>query len=205
VQDACKPGDAARPVAAECESNLDCCSGAICSLDVANAPKKHCVPLTACVNVGGTCSLDSDCCGGRFCSAGKCADPPPLPTYGSATYVRDYQGDCNIGKGEHPYWRLLEYQAVVPAGTSIEFSAASADTQPLLSTATPVVMIGTATPPSTTGWTGFNNNIDQLLKGSGGSSSYWMRLNIKLNASSDNLRRPTLTNWRVSFSCTPSE
>jgi hypothetical protein len=204
VQEACRAGNAARPPASQCDSDLDCCAGSTCSLDVPNAPTKHCIPVTACVNLGGACTLDSDCCGGVFCSGGTCQNPPPLPQYGaSATFTRDFYGACS--SGEKVVWRLLEYQAQLPTNTSIIFSASTADLDTGLATATPVVSIGTASPPSTTGWTGFPNNIDDLLGVAGSDSKRWLRLFMTLNPSVDQTNRPILNQWRVTFDCVPSE
>src|SRR5205085_5550575 len=58
--------------------------------------------------------------------------PPPLPT---VYFVRDYEGICPVG--DFPEWQYFLWQSVTPAGTSITFHAATADTQALLPAAPP--------------------------------------------------------------------
>ncbi len=206
VQETCKAGNASRPVSSECDTTQDCCAGAVCSLQtpVATPAKRHCVPITACVALGGSCSSGSDCCGGRICSGGTCQDPPPVPIYdNTGTYTRDFFADCPVGF--EVKWRFFDYQAILPADTSIIFSGATAETLAALPTAVPVVSIGTALPPSTTGWTGFATTVDDALRASGARSRAYLRVSMTLTPSADKLSVPILSEWRVRYSCTPAE
>lgn len=209
VDEACKPANASRPASSECDSNLDCCGAAagtaICSLQtpVANPPRRHCVPKTACQPVAGACSNDSDCCAGTFCSGGVCRLPPPLPTYSERVFVRDFNASCDIGSS--PVWRFFDWQAHLPADTSIVFSAVTADAQAGLAAAAPSVGIGTATAPSTTGWTSGPATVDQALRTSGQRSRAWLRVTMRLRPSTNTFYTPTLTAWRQNYNCTPTE
>lgn len=206
VQDACVAGSLTRDASTECESSADCCSGSVCQLEVpvGNPAKRHCVPTSVCVDLGGTCSTSSDCCSGRLCSNGTCQDPPPIHLYGSsATFTRDLSNSCR--GGERPVWRSFDYQAILPAGTSIVFRARTAATPAELETALPLVTIGTANPPSTTGWTSFPDTIESLFNAAGARSLSNLRIEMQLNPSTDQTIGPTLTNWRTTVDCVPSE
>lgn len=206
VQNQCKTGSFTKTAATECEVSADCCAGSVCQLDtpVSSPAKRYCVPTTACLPLNGACSTSSDCCSGRLCSAGKCKDPPPITLYGlSATYTRDFTNPCTPDKA--PVWRFFDYQADLPAGTSIVVRARTAATTAALPTATPLVTVGTANPPDTTGWTSFPQTIEGALTAAGGRSLATLRLEITLNPSADQSRAPTLTNWRTSVNCEPIE
>jgi hypothetical protein len=213
VLDACKAASATRTAANECDSNLDCCGApqtAICSLQtpVANPPKRHCVPVgaAACVADGGTCTLDSECCNfaaGARCASGVCQTPPPVKLYYQGDFMRDFEAKCP--PSHRAVWRFFDYQAVLPSGTSIDFHAATADTPAGLSAATPLVFVGTASPPSTTTWTSFPATVDQDLKAAGTQSKNWLRVFMHLQASSDHLATPVLTQWRQQYDCLPTE
>ncbi|HVH41544.1 MAG TPA: hypothetical protein VM925_04350 [Labilithrix sp.] len=206
VQNACKPGSFTKTTANECEVSDDCCAGSVCQLNtpVSNPAKRYCVPTSACVPLNGTCSTSTDCCSGRLCSNGTCQDPPPILLYGlSATYTRDFTNPCTPDKA--PVWRFFDYQAILPAGTSIVVRARTAASAADLPTATPLVVVGTANPPSTTGWTSFPQTIDTAFTSAGTRSLANLRLEIQLNPSSDQSRTPTLTNWRTSVDCEPIE
>ena len=69
--------------------------------------------------------------------------PPLVPPYpNSATLIRDYQGVCPTGQSV--VWRFFDWETVTPADSNITFVAATADTEPDLSIASPVVVLGTA-------------------------------------------------------------
>lgn len=206
VQNACIQGNATPSVSTECESSLDCCSGSTCQLatPVSNPAKRYCVPAMACVNAGGACTQSTDCCSGRVCSSGTCQDPPPINYYGAGgTYSRDFVSPCITGF--KPLWAFLDYQAVLPAGTSIVFNARTGPNATAAAAASPLVSIGTALPPSTTGWATFPTNIEALLKGGGGQSDQVLHVEMTLNPTADATAAPTLTSWRVSVDCVPRE
>ena len=204
VQDACITASATRTTATECQSNADCCNApasAVCSVQtpVANPAKRHCVPIGACSSVGGACASDADCCGGIFCTNGTCQNPPDVIQYHAATYTRDYDAACPAGQG--PVWRFFDYQATLPAGTSIKFTAKTADTLAGLDTATTTVTIVTAMPPSTTTWTSGPNTVDELLRAAGQTSRRFLRVSMEFLPSADKTLAPQLLTWRQNVDC----
>ena len=206
VQNTCKAGSPTKSAATLCDTNQDCCSGAVCQLDVpvSSPAKRYCVPAGSCMPLNGTCSQNSECCGGLLCSGGKCQNPPAIPAYGSGgTFSRDFDAACT--PGFEPRWRFVDYQAVLPTGTSIIFKAQSADTAAGLPAAMPLVSLFTAAPPSTTGWTSAGPTVDSALQAGGGRSRRYLRLQMTLTPSSDQVSTPTLTDWRVAFECFPNE
>lgn len=206
VQQACRVGDVTHPPTSACDTTQDCCAGSTCRLatPVANPPARFCEPVLACVGLGGMCSVSSDCCAGRICSGGTCQDPPPIPSFGaSATFDRDLVGTC--ATGSRAVWRFFDFQATLPAGTSIVFRARTATSAAALPTATPLVTIGTASPPSTVGWTTFAQTVDDALRAAGSQSAPFLRVEMQLNPSADASSTPVLLDWRTHYSCVPNE
>ena len=204
VQDACITASSTRSTATVCQSNADCCGApttSLCSVQtpIANPAVRHCVPVAACSQLGGSCASDSDCCGGIFCTNGTCQNPPDVIQYNAATYTRDYHAVCDSGK--LPVWRFFDWQAVLPAGTSIVFSAQTSDSLTGLDMATPTVVIGTASPPSTTGWASGPSTVDDLLRAAGGTSRAYLRVTMYFQPSADKTLAPELTTWRQNFDC----
>lgn len=196
-----------------CDSDLDCCGApttSVCQLDpapLANPPLSHCVGLTSgvCVPDNSACTSDAQCCNfgsGSRCASGLCKAQPPFLYY-TGTFTRDYVASC--ASGTRVAWRYFSWQAITPAGTSINFKAQSADTAALLGAATPVVGVGNAVPPSTVTWTTGPQTVDAALLAAGGQSKAYLRVTATLNPSADNSLAPTLTNWREVYDCVPSE
>jgi hypothetical protein len=146
--------------------------------------------------------------------------PPALPP--GISYTRDFHAVCP--NSTLPVWQLFNWQAVVPAGTSIDFTAQVA---PDLAGApgsyapsTPF-SIGSAT-SSTTAWTTQQYaqppltagpaacTLDQHLTGGNGcpgpgnsSSQEWLRITMTFNTAG--ALSPTLTNWEQLFDCVPAK
>jgi hypothetical protein len=214
VLDQCKSPSATRTTANECETTLDCCQSptpSSCTLQtpVVDPPKRHCTPLAAsiCIADGAsTCATHADCCNfasGTRCASGTCALPPPVTLYSTATFTRDFTATCP--SDTKPVWQLFEWQAVLPAGTSMTIKARSTDDASLLATATPLVTVATVLPPSTTGWTGSTSTVDALLKSASWASRSYLRVEMTMNPSSDRYYTPSLTNWRITYDCPPVE
>ncbi len=211
---ACVAANNTRSTATECESDLDCCNApasAVCSLQtpIANPVKRHCIPLSSssCIadNAATQCSTDAQCCGfstGSRCASGVCKLPPPLLLYTVGSYTRDFHSECKAGT--HAVWQVFQWQAVMPTGTSMSFTAATATTAAGLATA-PTVSAGTASPPSTTTWATNPVNIEQNLNAIAQKSKEYLRVTMQLNPTSDKLSAPTLTNWRVIYDCLDNE
>lgn len=208
VQDACTAANVVRSTANECQSNADCCgapTSSVCSVQtpIANPVKRHCVPVGVCSDLGGTCGSDSDCCGGNFCTNGTCQNPPNVIQYNPATFTRDYEAVCSAPTSNLE-WRFFEWQATIPAGTSITFSAQTSATQAGLDTATPVVAIATATTSAAT-WTSGPNTVGDLLKAAGVQKQKWLRVTMLFTPSADKTQAPQLLAWRQKFSCLYNE
>jgi len=214
VLDKCKTAASTRSTATECESDLDCCNAptqSVCSLQtpIANPAKRHCVPTDAssCIadNAATQCFSDAQCCGfatGSRCANGTCQVPPTLMLYQPGTFTRDFASDCTEGK--HPVWQFFEWQADLPAGTSITFTAYTADNTTDLATAV-AVPAGVALPPSTTTWTNDGTNINDQLTTLDQFSQEYLRVTANLTPSTDELSAPVLKNWRVVYDCIDGE
>jgi hypothetical protein len=198
-----------------CESDADCCGApetARCEVELplGTSIRRHCMPIDAsqCVTADApiACQSDEQCCGfeeGERCASGRCVMPPALARYEAATFVRDYQASCP--DGTLPNWKFLEWQAELPAGTSIDFTAATAPTQAELEDAT-AVRLATARPPSTTTWTTWwpedSESIDDKLAAEGYPTRQWLRVAMTLRPDSASVQAPTLTDWRLIYDCT---
>jgi hypothetical protein len=206
-------GSACNAAGSTCSTTLDCCqtTPTTCKLDtpVASPPTHHCVANSTvmCVADGATCAQDTDCCGfatGSRCGAGMCALPPKVLVYTTASYTRDFQAVCP--SGTFPAWGLVEWEATIPAGGSIDFSAKTADTSANLATAAPNVAVATATMSSTTMFAQSSTTIQQLLLAQGSTSQTFLRLTIGLNPpAAPAITTPSLISWRVRYDCPPAE
>jgi hypothetical protein len=138
--------------------------------------------------------------------------PPPTPLAPSVTFTRDYEAVCP--PSTRVVWRFFLWQASVPAGTSIGFRAATADTQAALPGAPPVpglpttVAIGTATTDTTPpgAWDSDAKTVDDHLRTDPSPpqvSKPWLRVYITLNTNT--VVAPTLWQWRQVFDCVPAE
>jgi hypothetical protein len=142
--------------------------------------------------------------------------PPPKPVtssnYGAATFVQDFTATCPAETV--PVWREFDWQGILPAGTSIDFSAQSGDTVGTLLPEIPVIIAQATTSTDTgpsqttydaalldTGMTGsgaFNTASPSVL------SSTVLRVTIGLNPRADKQRAPRLTHWKVQYDCLAS-
>jgi hypothetical protein len=128
----------------------------------------------------------------------------------SQTFVRDYVATCPEGYG--PIWQNFEWQATIPTGTSIGFTAQTADTEaqlggaPTYPNGNPPVSAGTATTTTST-WTSDANTVDWHLQNAVPAtpqfSKQWLRVNMTLNPSGNT--SPTLAEWQQLYDCKPSQ
>jgi len=214
VLDQCKAPLSTRTTANECETTLDCCQSptpSACTLQtpVADPPKRHCTPLgssTCVADRASTCVSHADCCTfatGTRCASGVCGSPPPVTTYSTATFTRDFTASCPAGT--KPKWQLFEWQAAVPTGTSIGIQARTSDLANALATATPLVDVATVSPPSMPGWAAATSTVDALLRAATSISRNYLRVQMTFNASPDHFSSPTMTDWRITYDCLPAE
>ena len=139
-----------------------------------------------------------------------------LPT--SLTIVRDFEAVC--AQGERPIWQLFRWRAAVPASTSIDFRAATADTVAALPTtpapAPATVPIGTATPTNSplAGPVVWVNDVAgtpptpvpvarRLDEIGGTESRQWLRVFMTFNP--QGAVSPRLDEWQQLYSCVPAE
>jgi len=213
--DACKVAGA--PTSANvCETDLDCCGGtaspktAVCSLDtpLTSPPTRHCVSVGAstCSADGAACTLDSQCCNfgsGSRCSSFTCQKPPPIITYTSSNFEREFVSACANGK--RIKWRFFDWQSITPTGTSITFTAA---TKNIGGTYGAEVNVGYSAPPptQTATWTSGPQTVDEALKADGQESLPVLRVTAIFTPKTiQPSATPTLTQWRQSYDCVDSE
>jgi len=120
--------------------------------------------------------------------------PPPYQT--PVTYVRDYEGVCPAGKA--PEWHFFDWQTVTPKDSSLIFTVQTADTQPNLPPA-PLAPLATVSGAPVVTWTGAD--VASALSTIPSKSKAWLRVNITLNPSSDQMSAPTLVAWRQAYDC----
>jgi fibro-slime domain-containing protein len=140
------------------------------------------------------------------------------PSY--LTIVRDFEGTC--GSGESPVWQLFRWRAGVPTGTSIDFRAATADTQgalpPAPSAAPVTVSAGSATAANSplAGPVVWQNDIDtstmpatpypvskHLKVEAATTSKRWLRVYMTFNPVAGS--SPRLDEWQQLYDCIPTE
>jgi hypothetical protein len=133
---------------------------------------------------------------------GLVTPPTPITPLQPASYMFDYQGVCP--DGTQVEWEFFSWQAIVPASTSIVFTAQTADTQEGLAAAPPVT-VGTAS-ADTTKWTSDANTVNWHLMNDLGTpvlSARWLRVSATLNPTGNTT--PTLTQWQQIFDCIPAQ
>ncbi len=141
---------------------------------------------------------------------GNQGGPPP---YKSATFTQDFTGSCGTGKSIK--WREFDWQANMPAGTSISFGAQSGATTSTLLNASPVALATTTTSTNlpnydaaiidtssggTTSGTGPFNLASPAIR-----SDNVLRVTITMNPDSTGTLTPLLINWKVQYDCTDSQ
>jgi hypothetical protein len=208
-----------------CSSDDDCClaTGANptreCRVTSSSTvpPTKLCKNRSSCSMIGGACNATTPCCSG-MCPAGGgvCVlePPPPTMTYMQQTLTRDFTATCP--RGTQPKWRFFEWQATVPASSSIDFSVQVKQASGSYAPSTPL-LVNTATPATGTGpgvWYGglisaSNKTVDQVLSNASLASSPDIRITMtfKPNAMAvpPAAASPTLHEWRQIFDCMPAE
>jgi hypothetical protein len=204
---------ACKAVGADCESDDDCCGGTgatpqtQCRVQSTATfpPVRHCENRSTCAPSGSSCQTSSDCCTGLVCptGGGLCVRQPPL-LFGAQSFEREYVAECPAGT--EPTWRFTEWQATIPAGTSIEFFVQSRqdDTGPyqpmipeLASTATATTLPGE--------WQRGPATVDQALVAASSGSQNRLLVTVVFNPDPTGMRAPTLLAWRQIYDCLASE
>jgi hypothetical protein len=146
------------------------------------------------------------------------AVPPPPPTaitgFPPATFTEDFTAAC-MTPGTVPEWREFDWQAQIPPGANITFSAQTGASPTTLLPATPL-LIDKATTSTNTGAMGTNYDIALLETGPKGTGAFdtanpkvvsgsLLRVTITLNPTFDYQQAPVLSQWRVQYDCVPME
>ncbi len=144
--------------------------------------------------------------------------PPTVDVtgYPPATFTVDFEATA-CPPQTLPVWREFDWQAQIPTGANIVFSAQSGPTTASLLPPTPL-LLATATTPTDTGPMMQNYDVALLddgtgTKGAGAfntamppvASSNVLRVTITLNPTPDFQQTPTLDQWRVQYDCGASE
>jgi hypothetical protein len=128
--------------------------------------------------------------------------PPPPPPLGSVTFTRDFQANCS--PGFTPRWGFFEWEASIPTGTNIVFTAQTAmdgmSGQP--GTYGTSVAVATATVSSTTMFMKSPAAVDTDLTTAGQTSQDWLRVSMTFNPNGTNTS-PDLTQWQQLYDCVP--
>ncbi|MBX3217005.1 MAG: hypothetical protein KF850_33540 [Labilithrix sp.] len=138
--------------------------------------------------------------------------PPPLPV---VYYTRDYEAAC--AAGHVPVWQYFRWRSIIPPTTSIEFHAATADTQaglpPSPPTSPATTRVGTAATTTPGGTFAFDvgpppaGTVDFHLRndtpGPQTSSKRWLRIYMVFRPTGQ--IAPTLQEWAQQYDCVPSE
>jgi hypothetical protein len=131
---------------------------------------------------------------------------PPVTTYLPNSTSREYIAECP--HGTQAKWRFFEWQATVPASTSIVFSiqvkAAAADAYSPM----PPLLLSTATPMSGTGpgtWYRGPLTVDETLANAIPALASGDYLLVTMSFNPTMTATPTLHQWRQIFDCVPAE
>jgi hypothetical protein len=142
--------------------------------------------------------------------------PPPKPVtnpnYSPATFVEDFTASCPAET--QVAWRDFDWQASVPDGTSIDFSAQSGESLAALLPDVPVA-IAHASSSTDTGIDNINYDLAVLDAGLTGNGAFntasprvlskqFLRVSVTLNPSADKSKAPRLQHWKVQYDCVPS-
>ncbi len=203
------------PVGTTCNTADDCCAGTgpipTTTCKITTAPStKTCQNITgACVASGGVCNMagaPGDCCTGLTCPAvgGTCFNASAT-VFSSQTLQREYVASCPAGS--RAKWRFVEWQASIPAMTSIDFAVQTKDMA--VDTYAPAVprSAGSITTTTAVGvWAHGANTVDEVLSvpPGPGSLSYLLLL-ITFNPNATGTLAPTLGAWRQTYDCIPTQ
>jgi hypothetical protein len=202
-------------VGASCVTNDDCCGGtgadATTQCKVVSAttvpPVRQCENRSSCSAAGQECATSDDCCPGLSCptGGGLCLQVPSL-IFEQQTLQREYVAECPDDTSVE--WRFFEWQATVPLGTYIEFSAQTKQNEADEYEPDGPVWIGEAsvTTPGTT-WHRGPQTVHQFLEDASPdlTSRTYLRVTISFNPDSNGAVAPTLRSWRQFYDCVPNE
>ena len=119
----------------------------------------------------------------------------------ATTFTRTFQASCSPGFTVR--WGFFEWEASIPAGTSISFAAQTAPNGNggMPGTYGAVVPIGTANVSSTTMFATTAKSVDADLVTAGQTSQAWLEVEMTLNPTT--MVSPVLTQWQQLYDCVP--
>jgi hypothetical protein len=219
VLNACKSAYASgNPNASLCTSNLDCCAGEICQLDnpLPSPPTSHCqtAPTNGCYGPGVPCTSAQPCCDPlAVCSqqSSTCVEPPPLPYFQQANFVRQYSNPCP--SGQRPYWQNFVYGTSTPSDSSIVIYAETTNDPTKFTTTddagaanpgAPLVKLATVSGSDVTFPNG-TANVNNALETAGDVSGLYLQITVQFIPSSDGHSAPLLTQWEQQFDCVDAQ
>ncbi len=141
--------------------------------------------------------------------------PPPPPALMSVTFTRDFHAECPAGT--KLVWQAFNWEADLPAGTSLEYFAATAPDNPdggapdlpaTVTAAPATVPIGTASVTTLAPYWGTDaNTVDWHLQheppGPQQVSQAWLRVYMVLVPTAT--QSPTLYDWQQLYDCQPDQ
>jgi hypothetical protein len=139
--------------------------------------------------------------------------PPPPPTYAAVTFTQDYTATCR--PDQRVIWREFDWQSVVPATSSIDFSAQSGPDAAGLLPATPVALASATASTALLGWDVALIDTSNGLGGAGTGafntavppvrSDKLLRVTINMKPTSNKYGTPLLLQWKVQYDCVAAE
>jgi hypothetical protein len=188
-----------------CATSDDCCGGTGTSPTTRCAASTNtCQNISACAAPGASCTATSDCCTGLICGGAKTCVNPLF--YATKTYQREYIASCPTGT--QVVWRFFEWQATIPASSSIDLYVQTKVTATdAYAPATPVLMASISTTTATNVWAHGALTADDALKlasPSVGSQAYLL-VTMTFKPDSTATLSPVLTNWQQNYDCLDAE
>jgi len=188
-------------VGATCSTNDDCCGGTGTSPTTRCAAATNtCQSISSCGVVGKACTATADCCSGLVCGgSGTCINPQ---FYATQTYTREYVASCPVNT--LPVWRFFEWQATVPATSSISLSvqtkALAADSYlPKVPLAMDPIIATTASGV----WAHGTQTVAMVFAAASPivTSQQYLLVTMKFNPDATSTQSPMLANWRQNYDC----
>lgn len=186
-----------------CSSNDDCCGGTGANPTArCDAKTDTCQAISMCHSSGDTCSETSDCCSGLICTGtGTCGNPE---FFNTGTYQREYVAECP--EQTRPVWRLFEWQATVPTGTTIDIKVQTKLKKTDTYQPTSPLAAGQIVQTTPAGaWAHGTQTVDQVLGAAGLISTKYLLVSLTFNPDPSGETAPSLSNWRQNYSCEDSE
>lgn len=197
------------PAAGSCETNADCCAGNTCQIDLpvpaSGVVTRSCKSASACQPLSANCTTDADCCGSP---AVKCLGSgtkvcATVGSYAPASFTRDFLANCT--PGTRVVWGAVNWQAEVPAGSSITFAAQSGASVATLSPPAPVTVATASTTVVSPSWGTGAQTVSQALLAATPSTPSANLLRMTMTFNTNGTAASTLYAWRVLYDCAPNE